>query len=435
MLDFDKVRELRSAALAAFLSVPPWTDDGKYRHWDTLRHLSPPAGLDVEQWWMGVKFARRGLLNPLPLTDPAGRPFQYCMPDAAWEMAHRIDQQTAGRIGTAEVVTNTHTRSRYIVTSLMEEAITSSQLEGAVTSRVVAKEMIRSGRPPRDHSERMIVNNYQGINLVRELAKEPLTPEAVLTIHRVMTEGTLADPSAAGRLQLPEEKRVSVMDDENNVLHAPPPAEQLPSRLEAMCAFANGEDGVRGFMHPVVRSILLHLWLAYDHPFVDGNGRTARALFYWSMLRRRYWLAEFLSISRILRKAPGQYGRAFLYVETDELDATYFVLYQLAVICRAIDDLDDYLRRKTAELREVEALIRRSDTYNHRQLALLQHALRTGDARYTFRSHAASHNVTHQSARSDLHDLARRGLLVRGKRGKEYVFSPVPDLAERLQTG
>jgi Fic family protein len=42
----------------------------------------------------------------------------------------------------------------------MEEAITSSQLEGAATTREVAKEMIREGRQPRDRSERMILNNY-----------------------------------------------------------------------------------------------------------------------------------------------------------------------------------------------------------------------------------------------------------------------------------
>ena len=61
-----------------------------------------------------------------------------------------------------------------------------------------------------------------------------------------------------------------------------------------------------GFIHPMIRSIILHFWLAYDHPFVDGNGRTARALFYWSMLRHGYWLFEFISISQIILKGPDQ---------------------------------------------------------------------------------------------------------------------------------
>lgn len=422
--------------LKAIEIAEPWDEHGKYRHWDTLRHLRPPDGLTPEQWWRAIKITRRNLLKPWPLTDADGELFELAMTDAAWEMLHRIDQRAAGEIGAAEVVTNPQTRARYIVSSLTEEAITSSQLEGAVTSRVVAKEMLRSGRPPRDRSERMILNNYLGINLVRELADEPLTPDTVLRIHRVLTEDTLDDPTAAGRLQRPDEARVAVVDDrDNTVVHVPPPAEQLPERLEAMCAFANSENGHKGFLHPVVRSILLHFWLAYDHPFADGNGRTARALFYWSMLRQRYWLAEYLSISSILRKAPAQYSRSFQYVETDERDTTYFVLYQLEVICRAIDALHGYLQRKMNELREIEAAIRGADTFNHRQLALLRHALRHPGTRYTFRSHASSHSVTHQSARNDLNDLADRGLLRQGKLGREFVFEPVPDLSQRLQTG
>jgi Fic family protein len=319
------------------------------------------------------------------------------------------------------------------MSSLIEEAITSSQLEGASTTRVVAKEMIRSGRAPRDRSERMILNNFLGMERIRSIVDRPLTPYDVLDLHRLLTEGTMDDPTAAGRLQRPDEPRVGVYDIEGNLLHQPPPADQLPERLEKLCRLANGEIGPDGFLHPVVRSILVHFFLAYDHPFKDGNGRTARALFYWSMLRQGYWLAEFLSISRILRKAPAQYGRAYLYVETDDHDTTYFILYNLGVICRAINELHEYLQRKMREVREVEAAIRRAETFNRRQLALLGHALRHPDTRYTFRSHALSHGVTHEAARQDLQDLARRDLLQRGKVGREFVFEAAPDLAARVQ--
>jgi len=101
---------------------------------------------------------------------------------------------------------------------------------------------------------------------------------------------------------------------------------------------------------------------AYDHPFEDGNGRTARALFYWSMLRHGYRLTEFLSISSLLNRAPGRYGRAFLYTETDGLDAAYFVLNQLRIILRAIDELHAYLARKVREVRETERLLGRTST-------------------------------------------------------------------------
>ena len=113
-----------------------------------------------------------------------------------------------------------------------------------------------------------------------------------------------------------------------------------------MCDFANGKTPGE-FVHPAIRSIILHFWLAYDHPFLDGNGRTARALFYWSMLHHHYWLCEFISISHLILKAPAEYERAFLYTETDDNDLTYFIIYHLKLIRRAVDELHKYIARKT----------------------------------------------------------------------------------------
>jgi Fic family protein len=421
---------IRSALVAG--ATPP--ADGSYRHWDTLRHLTPPDGVDVREWWLGIKIARNSQLRPLPLTASGGRPYLLSMPDAAWEMVHQIDRRASGEIGTPDVVTTPEIRNRYLVSSLIEEAITSSQLEGADTSRAVAKEMLRSGRPPRDRSERMITNNFRAMNAVRGWKDEHLTPDRVLELHRIVTDGTLDDPTAAGRVQRPDEERVVVADRASGQARfIPPPAEELPARLEAMCLFANDQP-IGRYLHPVVRSILVHLWLASDHPFEDGNGRAARALFYWSMLKHGYWLTEFLSISRILNRAPARYARSFLYTETDDYDATYFVLNQLEVICRSIDDLYAYLGRKTTEVRETERRLREADL-NHRQKALLGHALRHPDADYTFHSHQVSHGVVYQSARTDLLDLEQRGYLERIVIGQRFHFRPPADLGDRLESG
>lgn len=414
-----------------FASADRPTVGGRYLHWDSLRRRTPPDGLTVREWWLALKVARRPLLRSLPLVDAEGRPFRYALPDPALKMLHQVDQQASGEIALAEEVTNPATRDRYVVSSLIEEAITSSQLEGANTTRPVAKEMLRSGRPARTKDERMIANNYRAMNAVRSWLGEPLSVERVLELHRIVTDGTLDNPDAAGRFQRADEPRVNVVDPDGKVVFIPPPAEQLPDRAQAMVSFANGDGQDEGFLHPVMRAVLLHFWLAHDHPFEDGNGRTARALFYWSLLRSGYWLAEFLSISRILRRAPMRYGRSFLYTETDEGDVTYFALYQLGVILRSIEDLHAYLKRKMEEKREIERMLCRSNL-NHRQIALVSHALRHLDADYTFRSHQRSHGIVYQSARNDLLDLEARGLLTRVEVGQTFHFRPVQDLPEAL---
>lgn len=201
--------------------------------------------------------------------------------------------------------------------------------------------------------------------------------------------------------------------------------------MKAMCDFANGKTP-DAFLHPALRSILLHFWLAYDHPFVDGNGRTARALFYWSMLRHGYWLFEFISISSILKQSPVKYARSFLYTETDGNDLTYFILDEIRVLQQALERLIAYIDRKANETRRIESRLRATRRMNHRQVALLQHALKHPGQRYTVASHQRSHNVSNQTARTDLVALASLDLLQQEKVGKQMVFYPQSDMHNRL---
>ncbi|MFN9991397.1 MAG: Fic family protein, partial [Cyanobacteriota bacterium] len=171
---------------------------------------------------------------------------------------HEIEFKAGASVLAPEVVTSGATRDRYLLSSLMEEAITSAQMEGAGTTRDVAKDMIRSRRPPRDRSERMILNNFRTMQHIRELRGQPLTPELVLDLHRRVCEDTLPEPSDAGRLR-PQEKEVVVEDTYGTVFHVPPPARELEKRLEQLCSFANG-DTPEVFIHPVLRAIILHFW-------------------------------------------------------------------------------------------------------------------------------------------------------------------------------
>ncbi len=399
-----------------------------YLHWDELRHRPPPDGLSTRKWWLVQKLARRG--TPLPLVGTNGKPFTFCQPSLLLKGLHDIDMTAGGNVLAPEAVTNPHTRDRYLISTLMEEAITSSQMEGAATTRDVAKDMIRSGRRPRDRSERMILNNYRTMQRIRELREEPLTPALVLELHGIVTRDALDDPLAAGRLRAPGVE-VVVDDLYGTVFHVPPPAEELPQRIEALCAFANGTTPEE-FLHPVVRAISLHFWLAYDHPFVDGNGRTARALFYWSMLHQKYWLFEFISISSIINKSRGKYELSFLHTETDDNDLTYFLLAQVKVIQQAIASLHRYLERKAQEISSLQRRLQGMEGLNHRQMALLRHALRHPGFRYTVGSHQASHGVSNQTARTDLQKLAAQDLLLPLRQGRREVFSVPADLAQRL---
>jgi len=434
--DFEQlIQDLPADRLQAIFKHATPLPNGRYLHWDEMRHRNPPEGLSRQEWWTTTLLARAPLLQSLPLLDKNGAPFRFATPSPVLIDLHHIDRDAAGQIHTAAGEPIREDPNRYLMSSLIEEAITSSQLEGASTTRQVAASMLRTGRKPRNHSETMIFNNYRAMEHLRSLKKEPLTPDRILELHRILTEDTLDNPQDVGRFR--QADAVKVIDSRDNaVLHDPPTYTELPARLERLCAFANADETSRPFVHPVLRAILLHFMMGYDHPFEDGNGRTARALYYWSMARSGYWLMEYTSISHILRRAPARYMRSYLHTETDGNDTTYFLLHQLNTIRRAIVALHEYMDRKVREQKETERLLSASPAlrtrFNHRQVALLTHALRNTGEGYRVDAHQRSHNVVYQTARSDLMDLHDLGLLEKARQGNAYVFFAPEDLRDRL---
>ena len=410
---------------------------GKYHHWDKLRHLKlPPQVSNHEEWWLAIKFARKALYKNIPHSDKDGNSFVFGEPDTVRRLLYEIDVQGGGELKATEQVANPNIRDSFLINSLIEESITSSQLEGAATTRKIAKEMLRQKRMPRDKSETMILNNYHAMEYIKDISNESLTPALIYELHRILSKNTLDNSDAEGELRVSDD--IYVGDDRDaTVIHVPPKAEELQNRIENICNFANTSNPTE-FLHPVIRAIILHFLLAYDHPFEDGNGRTARALFYWSMLKQGYWTMEFISISRILKSAPAKYTRAYLHTETDDNDVTYFIIHQLEVICQAIKDLLIYLENKSKEIHTVEQIIRKSPTLhkllNHRQIALINRALKSPDAIFYIESHRGAHKVTYDTARTDLLKLVNLGLLDKTKIGNAFSFTATKYLSKKLET-
>ena len=152
--------------------------------------------------------------------------------------------------------------------------------------------------------------------------------------------------------------------------------------------------------------------LAWIHPFVDGNGRTARSVFYWYLLKKGYWLMEYLSISRVIYKNKRRYERAFLYTESDGMDMTYFILHNLTVMKKAYDDLKVYLSEKQ---KERGAILQYADIegINERQMQILKLLSDSPSLVLTCQEVSNRFGVTERTARTDLNELADKGHLKR----------------------
>ena len=423
---FAKLAPERFAELAQ--QRGQYNRESRYLHWDELRHRPPPTGINHEEWWFFIKLGRQTQARNLPLLDKQGGAFSYVLAEPVLKALRYIDRHAGGKdyLGNSNI--DAAERDRYLFNQLMEEAITSSQLEGASTTRRVAEEMLRSGRKPADVSELMIYNNFAAMRHIQEMAQADLTPALICEIHHIITRNTLDNSEDEGRLR--QDDTVNVVDNRDGaVLHRLPAATELSQRMAVLSRFANQTEEDEPYCHPVIRAVLLHFMLAYDHPFADGNGRTARALFYWAMVRNGYSLMEYVSISSVLRQASGQYKRAYLYTETDAGDATYFILNQLEVIEKAVHALREYLAQAQHEMQQTLHLlgaIKDREKLNLRQIALLTGALKGRSDAYTIDSHKRSHGVSYATARQDLMDLVALGFLQEQKKGKAFqYFAPL----------
>lgn len=413
----------------------PDLPDGRYLHWDQLRRRQPPDGLTDVQWWAAQKLARSAAVTAVPgFTSSHGRPFWFCGGlDALSRATHELDRRDVSREVLA-CMGDDAAREDYRYDQLVEEAISSSLIEGAtISTRAQAKAMVREERPPASRSERMIYNNYLAMERILGIADRALTVDDLLEIHAILGDDALDVPDAAGRLRTVTDA-VEVADPmTGEVWHVPPPAGELPERLRALLAFANDDGDGQPFIHPLLRAMILHFWLAYLHPFVDGNGRMARALFYWRMLRAKYELAQFLSISGPIDRSKRQYSLAFAYTETDDGDLTYFLLNQVAVLRAATDELLGHLRERTDRLRAMQTMVKETALLNHRQRAALSYLVRHAGDAIEVGGHRTQHGVSYLTARKDLQDLEAAGFLNRVRVGRSDRYMIDPRFATRLR--
>jgi Fic family protein len=312
----------------------------------------------------------------------------------------------------------------------MEEAIASSQLEGAATTRKLAKQMLESNRKPRNSGEQMIVNNYSAMQWIVQNKKTPIAEESILHLHRLISNDTLANKDEEGAFRTTDDVRI-VDVQTGEVLHTPPQPESVPQLMQAFCLFMNDNQKEDFFLHPISKAIIVHFLIGYIHPFADGNGRTARALFYWYLIRKGYWLIEYISVSRIILGSKAQYARAYQHTEKDENDLTYFVLYNLGCIQRSLEELKRYIERKNREKKSILNLLRNTD-YNDRQIVLIEEILNEKKAVFTVTEVQHKFGIANQTARTDLESLVSKGILEARKSGNKVQFLLAEDGEKKI---
>lgn len=421
-------------------NIPGLTDDaildhkGRYLHWDDIKNRHQEYKTALAKWSI-IKIARK------PFFAPAfGYGVSYIATPNLTRIASLVDQRCT-TAGLNALIATYRVTDESILDFADEESIASSQLEGAATTRVIAKKMLRDGRKPRTEGEQMIICNRRLMNMAWTHRHDSMSLDLLLDFHREATTGIDDKNYHPGELRTTDD--VWVGDDMGNIIHHPPKATEVEEYLRSLMMWANmpheKETAWKRYMHPMTKAIILHFYIGYIHPFYDGNGRVARALCYWMLFRTGYSAFRYISISKLLKEAPKEYARAYLRTETDDMDLTYFIEYQSRIIERAVNDLVAHVETSAFRLQELRSWM--AETGLLAQLSDLQMSIVTSviyfpEREHTIKSVTEKYGVARSTAQVALESLVNAGIMTKaggsGRTPATYTGRKSP---EKLKAG
>ena len=370
-----------------------------------------PVSVSIQQFWPELEKERRKRSQELPLLTQDGKPFWFVLTgniekqcDAIAELARRDIAFTGPEF------------DALFQDAVVDEAVYSSVIEGAFTSREQAVDFIRQNKQPRNKSEQMVKNNYDALTYVLEHLEDEISEETILQIAKIVTR-------SAAEVQVTGYRDGAVyVTGREGVVYTPPQADAVPEMMRALVEFIQKSE-----LHPLLKACIAHFYFVYVHPFGDGNGRTARALSYMMLLQAGYDFFRYFSISGIVAEERGKYYRSMRNVEDSDGDMTYFIDVYSGMLARTVEQMEHHLKYHVLagqKLKELE----QNGTLNERQLKGAKWLLESSGSSVTVETWRKKYKVVTETARRDLLALCDAGLLSRELDGRKAVFRVLREL-------
>lgn len=379
----------------------------RYAPLEDIKYRLDKVGIPQSSWpKLKQKIQTYRKMSAIPFfLNSIDKKFWYFPSDSINKKIHHVE--SLGNRLFDRIENHSSFKHEFLANAAIEEAITSAIYEGANSTRSKAKALIASGEKPKNKDEWMLINNYLAMKWIKDNSTLPVSSGLVLKIHEIVSKNTLEgdDANFCGKFR----DDVVYVGSHEGITYT-----KIEETLNEIIEQTTNHPR---FIHSLIRGILLHYFIAYIHPFFDGNGRTARTLFYFKAIKNDLKFVELLSVSANLKEHGRRYEKSFDLVKEHELDMTFFIDFCLDSLITALDKVE----KKVNYLIDISSLIEK-EGINSNQVSLLQRMALNKYRATSIEEYAEDIGKSREIARRELKDLLNKGYLREEKKGKKYIY-------------
>lgn len=370
--------------------------------------------IDLNEFWKSLDEFRREQCTTVELFDQTGNKLRFFENEIIKKQIENINAEGTDQL---EDLIPDEIKDAALIDSIIDEAFSSSVIEGAFSTRKRAQEMITKKLGPKTKSELMILNNYKAIRYTLENIDEEITTDFIYHIWELLTKNTLEEGDYTECFRTGP---VYINNKLGEIVYEGPDHSAVPEMMDNLVKFINVKtDGI----HPIIKSMVIHYYFVYIHPFFDGNGRTARALMNLYLMKSGYDFFKYFSISKILVEKRNKYYEAIKTCEDADNDITYFLEFYSVLLVQTITEIRKTYINQFSKKLIVRHLEKTNIVLNSRQLNTLDVAIKNNRKSLDVAEYIKKHKVVQETARKDLGQMVEYGIFEKSKVGKKYVYA------------
>lgn len=207
-----------------------------------------------------------------------------------------------------------------------EEIISTAKIESIDYSRDSVRSILK-GYAPKDDAENRILGMKKGFDFIAD-KNNAITEENIYKLYMMAVGDFLEGENKLIDGNKYRHDGVHIQDLAGEVAHTGINHAELPKAMAELVTFINENDGI----NELVKAAMIHFYIAYLHPYFDGNGRMARLVHLWYLVQQGFNNTLFIPFSSYIVKSVKKYYEAYSLIEDNQkltgvIDVTPFIIY------------------------------------------------------------------------------------------------------------